>query len=270
MFDVYLKKWRLIPDGKPLVTYTSRLLPVRFSGKPAMLKVAVAAEEKRGALLMQWWNGKGAAHVLAADDDALVLERAEGGCLSELAINGRDDEACRIICRCVAELHASCNKLLPSLLPLEHWFRELFSSAPFDDPTLALAATVAGELLADPQDIVALHGDIHHANILHFGAKGWLAIDPKGLIGERGFDYANLFCNPDPKTATDADLFIQRLQIVSETAGLERERLLKWIIAWAGLSAVWFLDENLTEKARSNFAVIRLAARQLPLYSSHL
>jgi streptomycin 6-kinase len=29
-----------------------------------------------------------------------------------------------------------------------------------------------------------------------FGARGWLAIDPKGLYGERGFDYANIFCNP--------------------------------------------------------------------------
>jgi streptomycin 6-kinase len=29
-----------------------------------------------------------------------------------------------------------------------------------------------------------------------------LAIDPKRLVGERGFDYANIFCNPDRHTAT--------------------------------------------------------------------
>lgn len=28
-----------------------------------------------------------------------------------------------------------------------------------------------------------------------------LAIDPKGLLGERGYDYANPFCNPDTATA---------------------------------------------------------------------
>lgn len=34
--------------------------------------------------------------------------------------------------------------------------------------------------------MVTLHGDLHHGNVLDFGASGWLAIDPKGLKGERG------------------------------------------------------------------------------------
>jgi streptomycin 6-kinase len=29
--------------------------------------------------------------------------------------------------------------------------------------------------------------------VLDFETSGWLAIDPKGLIGERGFDFANIF-----------------------------------------------------------------------------
>ncbi len=36
------------------------------------------------------------------------------------------------------------------------------------------------------------------------GPRGWLAIDPKGLIGERGFEYANLFRNPDAEVALSA------------------------------------------------------------------
>jgi hypothetical protein len=46
------------------------------------------------------------------------------------------------------------------------------------------------------RDVVVLHGDMHHENILKFSSRGWLAIDPKGLVGERGFDYANIFCKP--------------------------------------------------------------------------
>jgi streptomycin 6-kinase len=57
--------------------------------------------------------------------------------------------------------------------------------------------SVANVLLSSPQDEVVLHGDLHHGNILDFGTRGWLAIDPKGLLGERGFDYANIFTNPD-------------------------------------------------------------------------
>ena len=40
-----------------------------------------------------------------------------------------------------------------------------------------------------------LHGDLHHENIMH-GPRGWLAIDPKGVLGDPGFDAANMFYNP--------------------------------------------------------------------------
>ena len=72
----------------------------------------------------------------------------------------------------------------------------------FTAASLRTAENVAAELLASPRDVTVLHGDIHHGNILDFGARGWLAVDPKGLVGERGLDYANLFCNPDTATAT--------------------------------------------------------------------
>lgn len=61
---------------------------------------------------------------------------------------------------------------------------------------LRLSALAASDLLSAPQNEVVPHGDVHHGNILHFDERGWLAIAPKGLFGECGFDYANLFCNP--------------------------------------------------------------------------
>jgi hypothetical protein len=63
MFDDPLARWELVPDGAPIVTRSSRLLPVRRHGVPAMLKVAVAAEERFESALMAWWDGKGAARV---------------------------------------------------------------------------------------------------------------------------------------------------------------------------------------------------------------
>ena len=65
MFDEYLARWALTPDGDPIVTPFSRLLPVRRHGAPAMLKIALEAEEKLGSRLMVWWDGQGAARVLA-------------------------------------------------------------------------------------------------------------------------------------------------------------------------------------------------------------
>ncbi|HEV3425872.1 MAG TPA: aminoglycoside phosphotransferase family protein [Paraburkholderia sp.] len=262
MFTQYIVQWDLIPDGGPIRTHSSRLLPVRQRGIPAMLKIAQADEERSGGMLMVWWDGDGAARVLAHDGDALLLERAEGArSLVEMAHDGQDSDATGILCSAAARLHAPRDKPQPELVPLEPWFRSLWPAARQHGGLLAQCARTARKLLDTPQDIVVLHGDIHHGNVLDFGPRGWLAIDPKGLHGERGFDYANIFCNPDRDSALVPGRFEQRVNRVAEEAGLERQRLLQWILAWSGLSAAWILETG--EAPDVDVDVARLAAALL-------
>lgn len=267
MFDLYLSRWNLISDGSPISTNNSRLLPVRYRGEPAMLKLATEEEERFGGLLMEWWNGDGAARVLAREGDALLLERAEGtASLADMARAGRDDEACRILCRVAARLHAPRPKPLPELIPLAHWFRELEPAAAAQGGILVRCAKTAQALLAEPREVGVLHGDLHHGNVLDFGARGWLAVDPKRLVGERGFDFANIFTNPDlddpaRPVATEPRRFARRLEVVAETARLEREHLLRWILAWTGLSAAWLLGDG--DSAAIDLRVAELAAAEL-------
>ncbi|KNY10742.1 hypothetical protein AKG08_10655 [Achromobacter piechaudii] len=245
MIDEYMNRWGLLPDGPPIVTNAGRLLPVQYNGMPAMLKIATQEEEKLGAALLDWWQGDGAARVLANDGAALLLERAEGRrSLAKLAREGCDEDACRIICAVVSKLHAPRPEQPPALTGLLEWFQGLEASATTHGGIFAIAGATARELLASPQDVRVLHGDVHHGNILDFGQRGWLAIDPKGLVGERGFDYANLFCNPDPETAVEPERFSRRVDVVAAAADLDRRRLLQWILAWAGLSATWHLEDG--------------------------
>jgi streptomycin 6-kinase len=58
------------------------------------------------------------------------------------------------------------------------------------------SAALAERLLSDPREVRVLHGDIHHRNIRQ-SARGWLAFDPKGLVGERTYDCANTLYNPE-------------------------------------------------------------------------
>jgi len=263
VFDAYIARWRLTPDGTPIVTPTSRLLPVRYAGTPAMLKIALEAEEKHGNAVMRWWDGSGAARVLAFAGDALLLERAEGTTsLAALARSGDDDKACRVLCRAAARLHLPANRPLPALVPLTRWFQELAPAAATHGGILSLCAATAFALLAKPQDVCVLHGDIHHDNVLHFGARGWLAIDPKGLWGERGFDYANIFLNPDCETATSPGRLAQRATIAAAEAGLERRRLLQWALAWSGLSAAWLLAEGAAPELQLSIASAAAAELQ--------
>lgn len=261
-FDHYISKWRLTPDGAPVITRSSRLLPVRRQGEPAMLKIAVEREEQYGGLLMVWWNGEGAARVLEHDDVALLLERAEGhGSLATMAGNGADDEATRILCKVAANLHAPRPRPLPELIPLEVWFRDLFTYADKLGGILPRCADTARYLLAAPREVSPLHGDIHHGNVLDFGERGWLAIDPKRLLGERGFDYANIFCNPGMDMVQSPGRFLRQVEVVCDAAGLDRERLLQWALSWAGLSAVWSLTDG--DPPDIAFTVAAMAAAAL-------
>jgi len=96
--------------------------------------------------------------------------------------------------------------------------------------------------------------------------RGWLVFDPKRLMGERGFDFANIFTNPDladptRPVATAANRFSRRLELVAESARIERKRLLHWILAWTGLSAAWFLSDG--DSAAIDLRVAELAAAEL-------
>jgi streptomycin 6-kinase len=267
MFDDYLVRWALSPDGDPIITPRAYLLPVRRDGQAAMLKVATEAEEMFGGLLMTWWDGRGAARVLATDGPALLMERAEGPrSLADYARHGRDDEATHTLCDVIAELHAPRDKPLPDLVPLTVWFEALEPGAAAHGGILRRSAEVARSLLADRTDIRPLHGDVHHDNVLDFGERGWLVIDPKRIIGERGFDYANIFSNPDmgggsPAVATRPDRFARRLEIVVERSGIERTRLLQWILAYSGLSAAWCLGDN--QSAAVDLCIASFAAAAL-------
>ena len=198
MLEPYLRRWNLVSDGRPIATHSSDLLPVRSGDTPAMLKVARGEEERRGASLMAWWDGTGAARVLAHHGDAILLERATGRrSLTSMAHQGHDDEASRIICGVAAKLHVHHGSTPATLVPLSNWCAELSHAAGTDGGIFTQAAATAGELVASPQEVCVLHGDLHHGNVLDFGERGWLAIDPKGLIGDRGFDFADILCNPD-------------------------------------------------------------------------
>jgi len=195
MFDTYLRLWDLVPDGGPILTASGGVLPVVWHMRPAMLKVATCDEERRGNALMTWWNGDGAARVWLHDSDAVLLERAQPApTLAGLSAAGHDDDAIRIACAAVARLHAHRAPAPPAVVPLHDWFYALLSHDTDDDVLRRSAATAHRLLAVQSTDEVVLHGDIHHGNVLHFGDRGWLAIDPKGLRGDRAFDYANLPC----------------------------------------------------------------------------
>lgn len=258
----WLSRWDLVPDGEPIKTPTSLLLAVRHRGTPAMLKIAREEEERRGGRLMAWWNGEGVARVLAHDDPAILLERLDGKrSLAAMVSAGQDDEASRILCDVLARLHAPRRDPPPTLAPLSRWFEALAAAARSHGGFLAEADAMAGRLLAGQQEVVVLHGDIHHFNVLDAGPRGWLAIDPKGLWGERTFDFVNILRNPDHATAITPGRFAHQVEVLAKAGRLDPRRLIEWTVAFTGLSAAWHFSDGTS--AELDLAVGAIAAAAL-------
>jgi streptomycin 6-kinase len=92
--------------------------------------------------------------------------------------------------------------------------------------------------MAEP---VLLHGDLHHWNILAAGRQPWLALDPKGIVGEPAYEVGALLRNPDLMP-----LQVQERRVDQLTAelGFDRYRILGWGIAQAVLSAWWSYEDH--------------------------
>jgi streptomycin 6-kinase len=137
---------------------------------------------------------------------------------------------------------------------LERWFRSLYAyqdrhpdgSGRLEARNVQLAIRQANELLASQRDQLTLHGDLHHDNILLDSEHGWTIIDPKGLVGERGYDIGQWMLNPvgvhrNPDLATLTD---HRLDWFADYLGIERRRLWQWAMVQTVLSDCWNLEGN--------------------------
>lgn len=262
-FEPWLTRWGLEPDGEPFRTaYAGNwLLPVRQGEAAAMLKLFKHPEDRRGAETMAWWAGGGAAKVLAHDPEALLLERLTGPrSLAAMARSGEDDAASRILCAVADRLHAPRPDQLTGLLPLGVWLGALKPAAAAQGGVLGGAQATLERLLVADEEPCVLHGDLHHANVLDGGERGWLAIDPKGIRGPRGYDYANILCNPDGETALAPSRMERQARIVAEAARLSHERLLQWLLVHAAIAGAWCLQDGFDATPALDIATMAHAA----------
>lgn len=241
----YLSAWTLSNPQLLTQTITSHIYTVTHNGETAILKLLSPSEvdEQRGALALRVFDGHGAVRLLRYDQGAQLIEYASGDELVTLVQRGEDEIATRIIAQVIQQLHGVPQDVPhDGLIPLDRWFGELFAKAEADRQTgiesiYRRAASVAGKLLADPREVRILHGDIHHYNIRH-SSRGWLAFDPKGLVGERTYDCANTLCNPVmPELVFNETRLLTCAAILADTLAADLHRVLAFTYAYACLNA---------------------------------
>lgn len=241
-----LIRWTLTRATPIAETATSSIFKVEQNGRNfaalKILKPLHAEDEGRGARLMQWYGGEGAATIFDIHGDTIFMEWLDGETLAVPAANGHDEQTTIALCTLVHQLHRQRDTAPPPLEPLRDCFAPLFKADmriwPHTARDLyARAAGVAFKLFDKPTAAIPLHGDLHHDNILS-AARGWLAIDPKGLLGDPHYDVANVFRNPDaaPELATDPRRIAALADAFEARLGFNRKRVFGFAAAHSALT----------------------------------
>ncbi len=225
----------------------------RADGSEAVLKVGYPHHElEREIAAVRLYAGDGMCRLLEADEahHAMLLERFRPGeMLVDLATS--DDDAATHI---GAEVMRRLQRPVPdgpagaAFEPIAVWFERAFAKhrakyggpGPFPAAVLERAKALTADLLSSAPSEVLLHGDFHHYNVLSAEREPWLAIDPKGMTGDPGYEVGPFLLNPHrwgigylPERAQ------RRLDILADELEYDRARLRDWGIAHAVLSACW-------------------------------
>jgi streptomycin 6-kinase len=254
ILETYLQTWKLSEPSLITKTATGHVYRVRLhEGSFAALKLLTplgVEDEAGGTIALRHFAVRGSVKLLEADAQAQLMSYADGPFLKSLP----DDQATEVICKVVSLLHACPSALPPGLPSMAENFRALFEQSA--DPLFTQGARIARELLANERERVVLHGDLHHKNVLSCSTGGWLAIDPKGLIGERAYDFANVFYNPDdaPALVENRERVLRLAATFSRHAGIEERRILEYAFAFGCLSASWAIEDGQDPSRRLRIA----------------
>jgi streptomycin 6-kinase len=220
-------------------------------GTPCVFKLSQFVDETLNEIAaLRLWNGRGAARLLAAEPDvgALLVERLEPGTMLVEVADSDDDAATRIAAGLLRELWQPATPG-HGLRPLESWCdaydrnREALSrgASGFPSELYRRADALRADLLVSTDRQMALHGDMHHYNVLCAQRAPWLAIDPKGLVGDRCFDVCQFFRNPRD---VPPEVNRRRLDIFCGELGLDRARVKSWCFVHAMLDACWCYEDG--------------------------
>ncbi|MCX4800754.1 aminoglycoside phosphotransferase family protein [Streptomyces sp. NBC_01214] len=240
----FLDQWGLRRTGPVMHGVTALVLPVeRADGSGAVLKLVSLDEESVGEpVALRAWAGQGCVRLLEHDVDTgtLLLERLDEG--RDLAALAREDarQAVVVVGELLARLTAvpapaglrGLGEMASGMLEeVPRALGQLVDAR--DRRVLKDCAAAVAEVVGEPGDRL-LHWDLHYENVLAGGREPWLAIDPKPLAGDPGFDLMPAIINNF--RAGDVRW---RFDLLTEVAGLERERARAWTLGRVLQNCLW-------------------------------
>jgi streptomycin 6-kinase len=178
-----------------------------------------------------------------ADTGTMLLERLDAGRMLSAVTDTR--KAVLIIAELLARLTKA--PAPEGMRCLHDIARQMLADAPracrkLTDPVergvVSACAAAVSEVVDEPGDRL-LHWDLHFENVLSGSREPWLAIDPKPLAGDPGFD---LFPALDNRFEPDEVLW--RFDAMTEVLDLDRGRAKAWTLGRVLQNALWDIEDG--------------------------
>lgn len=185
--------------------------------------------------------GPAAVQVLGVEGDVMVLERVlPGNEAAELSDEASTFAIAESLLRLWTPVPDNCD--LPNVRQECAALYDERAVAPLPPDLVCTARSTLDELLRDAPVPRVLHGDLHLHNLLWSDDRGWVAIDPHGLVGDSAYDVGPLLINPWTEDA--ARLLDRRLAQLVEVLQMPRERLAAWGLVRAVLAEAWHVQDT--------------------------
>lgn len=250
------ERWNLrVQAPFPVLSYNFAAPATYADGREVVVKIGVPNRELYTEIAaLRLYNGHGICRLYAADPDwgVLVIERLRPG---TMLLDMADDAAATAVAAQVMQKlwrpvpNNDIGKF-PTIARWAHGLHDLRAqfnggTGPFPRKLIETAESIFADLLASTSEPVLLHGDLHHYNILSATRQPWLAIDPKGVIGEPCYEVGAFMRNPlDLAKWPDLQQVLsRRADVFADILGFERERILAWSLAQEILSKWWDYED---------------------------
>jgi streptomycin 6-kinase len=252
--DEASQRWGLT-DVWPSPTLSYNFVAFAKRGdEQVVLKMGVPDRELKSEMAtLRLFNGEGACRLIDCDEEKywMLLERLKPGVM--LLTLEDDEEATHI----AAQVMPKIWRPAPEdnvFIRLSNWFdglkklRSMFNggTGPFNEKLIERVEHSVKDFFAENHKPVLMHGDFHHYNILS-SERGWLVIDPKGVIGPAGYEVGPFLINPWGELSSEKNyqrVTQRRIAILHEHLGFERERIREWGLAHSILSSWWSFESQ--------------------------
>ncbi|MGD7052721.1 aminoglycoside phosphotransferase family protein [Sutcliffiella horikoshii] len=250
LIDYCEEKWSLKVLPPFELSYNFVAPALKKDGRQVVLKLSVPTKEFYSEVeALRYFAGQGMVKIIDVETKKgiLILDHLFPG--DTLAILQNDLKATEIAAGIMESLWVpeTPDSNLPQIEEREQSLIKFFKAhptgkAPITQDLLQKATNTFRSLLFEKQERYILHGDLHHYNILK-AKTSWVAIDPKGLVGEREYDTIQFLLNNLPDQDIEP-ILSKRIAVLVDNLKLDERRILAWGFAHSVLSVCWSLEDG--------------------------